>query len=289
MFCSTRNSNPFHPTVGLVLTFLTELFEEGLGYSAINTARSAISTVMHYDQERSIGTHPKVTRFMKGVFEMRTPLPRYKATWDVSVLLEHFKRKEHNSKLSLKELTKKLCALLLITTAQRVQTIHFVKLSCLQFHETGCTIQVVDKLKHTRPGHHQQALELHKYTDLKLCVVNCLLEYIKRTTELRKNNDQLLLCYVRPFGPASKDTVSRWLKDVLADADICKFTSHSFRGASASAMLNSGFSIDDILKSAGWSNAKTFFKFYKRPVENEQQTRRGEKNSLLNYFAYKKN
>ena len=58
-----------------MLEFLSELFEEGLGYSTLDTARSAISVsaVFNFDQGRPVGAHPKVIRFMKGLSELRTP------------------------------------------------------------------------------------------------------------------------------------------------------------------------------------------------------------------------
>ena len=62
--------------MGFVLDFLTELFDDGLGYSAINTARSAISAVT----QTAVGSCPQVIRFLKGVFELRTPLPKYTHT-----------------------------------------------------------------------------------------------------------------------------------------------------------------------------------------------------------------
>ena len=157
-----------------------------------------------------------------------------------------------------------------IVSLQSVQTIHLLKVSCIQFHTNGCVIHIANKLKHTRPGYHQKPLELPYFqADEKLCVVKCLKGYIERTKDLRQNCDQLLLCHARPHGPASKYTVSRWLRDVLSDDEICDFTPHSFRGASASAMLNSGATLDDILKSAGWTNASTFYKFYNRSVKKE--------------------
>ena len=187
----------------------------------------------------------------------------------------------------MKELSKKLAALLLIVSVQRVQTIHLLKVSCIQFPTTGCTIHVVDKLKHTRPGYHQKPLELPYFqADEKLCAVKCLEEYIKRTKDLGQNCDQLLLCHARPHSPASKDTVSRWLRDVLTDAEICDFTPHSFRGALALAMLNSGATLDDILKSAGWTNALTFYKFYNRPVKEAKKLHTDQK-SILKYFQGK--
>ena len=249
----------------MVLQYLTRLYESGLGYNAINTARSALSAVVQTSENVSVGAHPKVVRFMKGVFELRTPQPRYQQTWDVEKLLSYFRDQEENSSMALKELTRKLCALLMITTAQRVQTIHLIRLDCIHFHEKGCTIVLKDKLKHTRPGHFQSPLQLPRYTEEKLCVVACLEEYIKRTASLRAVHiDKLLLCYSRPHGPASKDSVSRWLKDVLKAAGIEGFAPHSFRGASSSAMLDRGVSLECILKTAGWSNAATFHRYYNR-------------------------
>ena len=44
--CSTRKINPFTPLLGKALDFLTELLDEGKQYSAINTARSVLSTIV---------------------------------------------------------------------------------------------------------------------------------------------------------------------------------------------------------------------------------------------------
>ena len=40
-YCWERNINPFSPCLSAVLSFLTLLFSTGIGYSALNTARSA--------------------------------------------------------------------------------------------------------------------------------------------------------------------------------------------------------------------------------------------------------
>ena len=59
------------------------------------------------------------------------------------------------------------------------------------------------------------------------------------------------MCYAKPHGPASKDTVARWMK--TKEAGIEDFAPHSFRGAAASAMLSSGMTSEDVMKKAGWS------------------------------------
>ena len=275
--------------MNLVLEFLTELYQSGLGYSAINTARSAISSVLTVNEAKSIGSHPTICRFLKGVFELRTPLPRYSGLWDVNVLLKYFESLPENFRLNLKLLSQKLCALLMLTTAQRVQTLHVLKLSCICFESTGCTIKIVDKLKHTRQGYHQGDLKIGKYPESeKLCVIQCLLVYVEKTKSLRSNVVQLLLSIVKPYGPASKDTIARWLKTVLLDAGIDGFKAHSFRGVASSAMAKAGTSMQVIMKTAGWTNAATFQRFYNKPVMKKDRTVDEKANLILKYFESKK-
>ncbi|KAK3727522.1 hypothetical protein QZH41_009982 [Actinostola sp. cb2023] len=59
-----------------VLDFLQGLYDSGLGYSCINTARSALSTLIVLDNNVTIGTHPLVQRFVRGVFQARPALPK---------------------------------------------------------------------------------------------------------------------------------------------------------------------------------------------------------------------
>ena len=52
----------------------------------------------------------------------------------------------------------------------------------------------------------------------------------------------------------------------LPGIDISKFSAHSFRGASTSKALGAGVSLKDILETANWASAKTFYKFYFKDV-----------------------
>jgi hypothetical protein len=52
----------------------------------------------------------------------------------------------------------------------------------------------------------------------------------------------------------------------LPRIDISKFSAHSFRGASTSKALGAGVSLKDILETANWASAKTFYKFYLKDV-----------------------
>lgn len=45
LYCQQRGQNPYSPNVPQVVDFLVSLYDAGLGHSAINTARSAISVI----------------------------------------------------------------------------------------------------------------------------------------------------------------------------------------------------------------------------------------------------
>ena len=117
-FCCERKIDPHDISVNNVLKFLTFLFESGLGYSSINTARSTISS-LDCGSTCPVGNHPLICRFMKGDYISRPTQPRYSAVWDVKVVLDFFRQWKGNAELSLKELSLKTATLVALVSAQR--------------------------------------------------------------------------------------------------------------------------------------------------------------------------
>ena len=78
--------------------------------------------------------------------------------------------------------------------------------------ETSCTFVITQNGKQSKPGIKQPVIKLEAYPiDDRLCVVTLLKEYLSRTAWLRGKHSQLFIRYVKPFGPVSRDTISRWL------------------------------------------------------------------------------
>lgn len=173
------------------------------------------------------------------------------------------------SNLKLKDLTLKLTTLIALLTGQRCQTIRQLDLDLIQKLPSKYIFRIGSKLKHTQPGKHQELIELFQFSDKDLCVVEHIREYVSRTEKLRKENSLLLISYVRPHKPVSKDTVTRWVKVVLkrSGIDTTILTVHSSRAAATSYGAHAGVKLDDILKAAGWSSAQTFSKHYHKPIE----------------------
>ena len=75
-FCSGNSIDPDSANTESGIGFLTHLFKSNLGYSAISTARSALSTMIMDVNNVPFGQHVLVKHLMKGIFELRPALPR---------------------------------------------------------------------------------------------------------------------------------------------------------------------------------------------------------------------
>jgi len=108
-------------SINMILDFLATLFNSGIGY----TARSALSSFLMLNEQVSVGNNTLVKRFMRGFVLLKPSLPRYNFTCDVSIFLNYLQTLSNDS-LTLKQMTLKLCALLSLLTAQRLQSIHLI-------------------------------------------------------------------------------------------------------------------------------------------------------------------
>lgn len=189
-------------------------------------------------------------------------------TWDPQLVLDHLENLPCDS---LKNLSHKLLVLLLLATGQRLQTISLISLDNIRENDNGLKVFITALIKTSGPKRPQPCLDLPFFKEnLNLCVASLLKEYLKRTSSLRKDNSSaLFISFKKPFSPVSKQTLSRWVKEVLQDAgiDTSIFHPHSVRHASTSKAFSRGASMDAIRKAAGWtSNSAVFAKFYNRPV-----------------------
>lgn len=259
------------PSLNDALNFLFTLYNKGLSYSTLNTARSAISTIVKIEGG-DFGTNLVVTRFMKGVFETRLPTPKYNSTWDVSTVLKHLTKYYPNGTLSLKDLTFKVLMLLLSVLGQRGQSIHLLDLQHMKMEEDLCSFEVLQHTKTSRPGAPHTRIETARYPpDPTICPYSCLRENIHRTQKLRGTETMLFISYVKPYKPVSRDTISRWTKATLKTCgiDTTMFSAHSTREATASKACAKAVPIHEIMAKADWRSAQTFYRHYFKPVIEE--------------------
>ena len=203
-YCSSRDIDSLHPSVEDSINFLAELYDAGIGYSAINTARSALSSVATLPNTTTFGAHPMVCRFLKGVFQLKPSLPKYRNIWDVNIVLTYLSSLHPPKDLTLKDLTLKTTMLLALLSGQRCQTLHFLSVSSMVMKPDSCVFTIHKLLKTSRPGKHVTNLTFTAYSpDNRLCPIVCLSEYVKRTSKLRTRSDQLLVSIQKPHKPVS--------------------------------------------------------------------------------------
>ena len=183
LFCTKRQADPICPTISVAVDFLTSLYDDGLSYSSINSARCALSAILESPASAypTFGEHPDVKRFMKGIFRSRPPLPRYCKTWDVNLrlVLQYIGSMGNSQELSLKDLTLKLVMLVALTTAQRGQSLQLLDTQNMVQEETAYTFMLNSNLKQSKPGKSTSDLviKLNTYPyDRNLCVVQYTLQ-----------------------------------------------------------------------------------------------------------------
>ena len=119
-WCDSWQINCFSTSTKNILTYLAHLFyEKGLQYRTINVYRSAISAFYIPIDGVVIRKHPLVSKFMKGVFCLRPPEPKYFVTWDVNQVLILLESWSPADSIMLKQLTLKLFMLAALISAAR--------------------------------------------------------------------------------------------------------------------------------------------------------------------------
>ena len=110
----------------------------------IGVHRSAISSFHIPLEGVVVGQHPLVTKFMKGIFSLRPPNPRYFVTWDVNDVLQLLRS------WSLAKSLSKLAMLGALITASRSSSLAKLDLKFRFFVSNGVYIKIADLTKCSR-------------------------------------------------------------------------------------------------------------------------------------------
>ena len=272
------------PDVKHVLAFLTHLYEvEGLGYSSINIARSAISSLCC--GKVKVGQNHRISEFITAIANLRQVIPRNKVIWDTSLVLKFLEHWHPAKNLSLRQLSIKTVLLCLLVSGQRGQTIWLMDERNIVFEKESVRCSITAPLKTSNPRHHIEELCFKRYSINKaLCVYHYLKHYRQRTEPLRAKSDKnsvagkggrgsnygFFLRTIPPHSPICRGTLTSWTKEGLrlSGVDVSRFTPHSTRSASTSKAKRS-IGLATILKTAGWRNATTFARFYDKQIEKQ--------------------
>ena len=242
------------------------MFEEGKGHRAICAARSALNSVFNTQGHKDISEHPLLTRFCKGVYNLRPPPMKQKQIWDPKILLEYISSMGNNDTLTLQQLTYKTVCLLMLLSGSRVHCIKAFSTACMQKSEEHYTFYPTVLLKHSRPKFRGKPITYRSYPhNPNICVVTSLNDYIARKV-LLTDTDALLITHRKPHRPAHRDTIARWLKDALKLAGIKNYSAHSYRAAGTSLAFSLTRSTKEIMEQGQWTSENTWSNYYSKEI-----------------------
>ena len=102
------------------MKYIHHRFEEGVSYSTMNLAKSAISKYHCYlPGNIPVGSDQLVQQAMKSFFKQRPPLPKYQNTFDVTMVMRYVMDMGPAAALDLKCLTYKTLFLGAFSTLSR--------------------------------------------------------------------------------------------------------------------------------------------------------------------------
>ena len=174
-YCCRWKIDPVSPPIASGVNFLAELYNQGLSYSAQNTARSALSSIISLQGNLSFGIHPLVSLFLKETFSIRPAMPKYNEVWYINEVLKHLQTLHPVNGLSLKLLPFKVVMLLALLYGQRCQTLHSLTARDMKVYHNKVVFIVSELTKTSKPGKQCTTLEFLSYdNDPRLCLVSCL-------------------------------------------------------------------------------------------------------------------
>lgn len=272
-YCKSHNWNSVHTNVSNVLSFLQELFDKGRGHSTINAAKCALSTSVKLENGQTLGQDRDVHLFLLSVSNLRPPAVRYNDIWDTEQVVSWMRKQDHLEDVTSDWLSKRLAFLIMIISGQRPQILPSLRISRMTFVQDTVQFRLTAaEIKHGRFSTEGHSVVLEPFLEKDVCVVAHLKEYLKRTKNLRGTEDKLFIITTKPYTAVSLNTLSNWIKHILfaAGIDTKIYGAGSTRAASTSKAWVGGAPIDIIAKTAGWSNATTFSKFYKKPIQKNR-------------------
>lgn len=268
-YCSKQGLNPLKAPVNAGAEFLADLFySTKLEYSALNTARSALSAVLEPVDSLSFGKQPIIKRLMRGIFKERPTLPKYTVTYDVDLVFNRIVNSPLHI-LDLKTLTFRVATLLCILSGQRSQTLGVMNINFMHKEDTRYIFFISELIKQSRPTFHQAPLEFVSYRDnVCICPVAHIQHYLEETKAIRGSQTEFFISYAPPYKAVKSSTIAKWVVMFLKECGVNTkvFSAHSTRSASTSKSLKNGLSLQDLGKAAGWSGSSTFRKIYNKPI-----------------------
>ena len=250
------------------------MFDTGLSASTLSFIRSSISFFIKESHLEMI-EDVNISRLLKAFGKARPTILRYVVTWDVNKVLSFLRSWFPHRNLMLKQLTLKTCMLIALSSSDRAQTLHCMRVDNAVCTARGVEFPIFSKLKTSRHLRRPRVVICPNWSDPALNVEKCVTDYMNRVLTLRwravrqhkPKPNQLFLSH-KTGQPVARNTISRWLTEVMAlsGIDTSYFKGHSTRGASLSKAKRRSANPNQIILQGDWTRVTTFERHYDREI-----------------------
>ena len=107
--------------------------------------------------------HPIIKLFIKRVFNLKPPTPRYTCNWDIKTVLSCMNQLPVNKELPMKLLLEKIIMLILLLCGERINSMTTLPVESMQLTTTECTFIPCKLLKHLRLGYAHRQVTYKNY------------------------------------------------------------------------------------------------------------------------------
>ena len=276
-WAESNGVNPLEASVSQLADFFMTLYREGKQVSTIRNYRSAISAVHSgFSDGSTLGSSSVISQLLRGMFNERPPQKRLAPSWSINDVLASLATSPYEPmhEAPLEQLTFKTVFLVAAASARRRSELHALtsQKGFIRFDPDGVHLLPDPSFlaKNQSPSFSPQEIYLPSIAststvreDRVLCPVRALKWYLARTKPVRKSS-QLFLIPRRPYAPASKDTLSRWIVQLIrphAQPEE-RVKAHDVRAHAASRAWFKGVGLEDILRAAAWKTPSTFVASY---------------------------
>ena len=221
-WCFGRNTDPLSASLGSILEFLADQFDLGLQYRSLNTLRSAISTSHAQIDSVNVGSHPVVSRLLRGMFNARPPAPHYSESWNVAMVVQYL-RNCPSEGLPIAELGKKVVTLMALANASRRSDLAALDRDYLRWTPSGAQFTVVQLTKTRTPGPPKLVHYSFLSEDPEVCLATTLRIYLTKTSDrvaIVNSPKPIFLTSRKPFRRECPGTLGHWIKECLGKAGV---------------------------------------------------------------------
>jgi len=252
------------------------MYAQGLRGSTYNNQKAAM--VMYFRAAKAptdVLEHPLVGSTIQACIKNRPPQPANEEAFPLDTLMDLMCEWGSVQTITTLQLRLRVIVLLRVCALLRSSDVACVVTDRVQFLEDGTASFVLLNPK-TTSGYSTRRILHPLPEEPRLCPVRNLREYLSRTQQARAviEGHPLILDDALRAGIGAQ-RIAKLALQCMREAGIEDFPAHALRMASATRLVDSGVSVDEVMVKGDWTSRETFNKFYLRAFQ------RNNRNSLL--------